>query len=192
MKVQVHSGPLTEEVVGAHNAVLLTQTALPDLLRFNAFCRTNNIKFLAAECWGLAGFAFADFGDEFMVRDKDGEETRQTVVVNITNDAEGVVTVHEDKRHGFEDGDYVKFSEVEGMVEVNGEEPRPIKFMGPFQFSIEDTTGYSTYVQGGIVESVKVPTKVEFKSLEEKIKEPVDPDMGMLMPPDLAKFGRSE
>lgn len=53
-------------------------------------------------------------------------------MVNITNDSEGVVTVHEDKRHGFEDGDYVKFSEVEGMVEVNGEEPRPIKFMGPF------------------------------------------------------------
>ena len=44
-----------------------------------------------------------------IVRDKDGEECKTAVVVSVTNENPGVVTVHEDKRHGFEDGDYVKF-----------------------------------------------------------------------------------
>lgn len=46
--------------------------------------------------------------------------------MNVTKENPGVVTVHEDKRHGFEDGDYVKFSEVQGMVELNSETPRQI------------------------------------------------------------------
>jgi len=36
--------------------------------------------------------------------------------VNITKDKDGIVTVHEDKRHHFTDGDYVTFREVEGMT----------------------------------------------------------------------------
>lgn len=41
--------------------------------------------------------------------------------MNITNDKDGVVTCHEDKRHGFMCEDYVTFKEVEGMSEINGQ-----------------------------------------------------------------------
>jgi hypothetical protein len=34
------------------------------------------------------------------------------LVSNITKDAQGVVFLHEDKRHPFQDGDFVTFKEV--------------------------------------------------------------------------------
>lgn len=40
------------------------------------------------------------------------------------------MTCLEETRHGFEDGDYVTFSEVNGMVELNGCEPRKIQVFG--------------------------------------------------------------
>jgi ubiquitin-activating enzyme E1 len=39
--------------------------------------------------------------------------------VNISNEENAIVTVHEDKRHSYQEGDHVKFVEVEGMTEIN-------------------------------------------------------------------------
>jgi len=41
-----------------------------------------------------------------------------------------VVTCLDETRHSFQDGDYVTFSEVQGMVELNRCEPRKIKVLG--------------------------------------------------------------
>ncbi len=45
-------------------------------------------------------------------------------------DGEGVVTCIDETRHGYESGDYVTFSEVQGMTQLNGCEPRKIKVLG--------------------------------------------------------------
>jgi ubiquitin-activating enzyme E1 len=41
-----------------------------------------------------------------------------------------VVACLEDHRHGLEDGDYVTFSEVKGMTELNESEPMKINVTG--------------------------------------------------------------
>jgi len=41
-----------------------------------------------------------------------------------------VVTCLDESRHGYEDGDYVSFTEVQGMTEVNSHEPFKIKVLG--------------------------------------------------------------
>jgi len=52
-----------------------------------------------------------------VVFDTNGENVKNAIIVNITNDKDAsIVTTHEDKRHGFEDGDTVVFREVEGMT----------------------------------------------------------------------------
>lgn len=56
------------------------------------------------------------------------------------------VTVHEDKRHIYQDGDYVKLVEVEGMTEINGTGPHKILSTKPHSFVIElDSTKFSDY-----------------------------------------------
>ena len=61
---------------------------------------------------GLYGFTFVDFTDKHRIFDANGNACRSTIISSITNDKEGMVTTMEDKRHGFEDGDYVTFREV--------------------------------------------------------------------------------
>ena len=65
-----------------------------------------------------------------------------------------------------------------------GLSPFPPQVLGPFTFSIGDTTKFSDYVRGGIVTQVKMPKIIKFKSLEESLK---DPEFLMT---DFAKFDR--
>jgi len=71
------------------------------LIEFNNFCRSKGIGFIYSGNLGLYGFAFVDFGDKFKCFDANGEEPRNAIVVGISQDTQGRVTVHEDKRHGF-------------------------------------------------------------------------------------------
>ena len=50
------------------------------------------------------------------------------------------------------------------MTELNGCEPKKVKILGPYTFSIGDTTSYGGYVRGGVVTQVKMPQKVSFVS----------------------------
>ena len=75
-----------------------------------------------------------------------------------------MVTCIDETRHGYESGDHVTFSEVQGMTELNGCKPREISVLGPYTFGIGDISGFSDYVRGGIVTQVKVPKSVDFVS----------------------------
>lgn len=50
------------------------------------------------------------------------------------------------------------------MTELNSCEPRKIKVIGPYTFSVGDTTGLSDYKRGGIVTQVNMPSTVSFVS----------------------------
>lgn len=108
------------------------------------------------------------------------------MIASVSKEANGIVTCLDETRHGFEDGDYVTFSEVQGMKELNGCEPRKITALGPYTFSIGDTTSSGDYLRGGNATQVKIPKAVNFKPLRESIKAPE------FLLSDFAKFGRPE
>ena len=84
---------------------------------------------------GAAGYTFLDYGDQHLISDADGEQTKSFIVTSITNEEKATVTVHEEKRHSYQEGDHVKFVEVEGMKEINNLEPVEIvSVKGPFAF----------------------------------------------------------
>jgi ubiquitin-activating enzyme E1 len=91
-----------------------------DIARINTFCHQKKIAFVAADTFGLFGYIFCDFGDEFLVIDRTGEPEKKGFVEIITQDQQGLVTLLEGKMHDLEDGDVVTFSEVGGMDELNG------------------------------------------------------------------------
>ena len=73
---------------------------MDELIQLNKVCRENKIAFILTEAFGAAAFAFVDFGDKHVVTDLDGEPCKQFIISGI-DQAESVVTVHEDKRHSF-------------------------------------------------------------------------------------------
>ena len=90
----------------------------------------------------------------------------------------------EDTRHGLEDGDFVTFTEVQGMTELNDIEPRKVTVTGPFTFKIGDTSSFGIYKAGGYFKQVKMPKKISFKSFEASFSDPE------LLVSDYAKFER--
>ena len=117
-------------------------------------------------------------------------------MTHISQDEKGKVTVHEDKRHTFQDGDYVKFIEVEGMTEINNRDPIEIEVTGSTTFNLKlDTRDLGAYTGQGVVEDTKVAKKVAYSSLAESIEDPAAATpYGFLEPLNMSHFGlqRSE
>lgn len=168
------------------SVVVLTNSTLDEQLRIAEITRKHNIALIIANCNGLVAQVFTDFGSKFRVFDTNGEQPISTMVASVTQEEEAVVAALDEVRHGLEDGDYVTFSEVEGMTELNGCKPMKIKVLGPYTFKIGDTREFSAYVRGGICTQVKMPTEVTFKSLKEALDEPND----LFILTDFGKFDR--
>lgn len=148
------------------------------------YCHTKGIYVVIADTFGLFGSIFCDFGEKFTVIDATGENPLNGIVAGI--DEEGLVSALDETRHGLEDGDYVTFSEVEGMEALNGSEPRKVTVKGPYTFSIGDVSGLGQYVRGGLYQQVKMPKFLDFKSISAAIKDPE------FLVSDFAKFDRPQ
>ncbi|KAL4623620.1 ubiquitin-like modifier-activating enzyme 1 [Arapaima gigas] len=181
--VTAYTGALTEDYLSQFQVVVLTDSNLEEQLRLGDLCHSKGVKFIIADARGLFGQLFCDFG-EMTVFDTNGEQPLSAMISMITKDSPGLVTCLDEARHGFETGDYVTFTEVQGMKELNGCQPIEIKVLGPYTFSICDTSSFSDYVRGGIVSQVKTPKKMSFKSLSASMAEPE------FILTDFAKFDR--
>ena len=121
--------PLAEVLAGAgvdggglgvaYDVVILCDAPLAAQLEANALCRgAGGAKFLSASCRGVFGWAFADFGDGFVTKDKDGEQLKEVMVGAVSSASPPVVSTalvpgageqYEHVRHKLEDGDVVTF-----------------------------------------------------------------------------------
>ncbi|ORY90353.1 ubiquitin-activating emzyme E1 [Syncephalastrum racemosum] len=182
--VKVLQGELDEATLKQFKCVVATELPFSKQLEVSEICHANNIHFISTEVRGLFGRIFNDFGKNFEIIDATGEEPLTGMVAAITKDKEGVVTCLDETRHGLEDGDAVTFTEVQGMTELNGITPRKIKVLGPYTFSIGDTSNLGDYVRGGIFNQVKLPKYVDFKSYKESLSKPE------FLISDFAKFDR--
>jgi len=182
------TGPLSEEMVKEHSVVVLTNSSLEEQLRVNEWCRSASpsIAMIVADVRGLYAQIFTDFGPKFTVVDTTGENPVTAMVASITSEATAVVTTLDEARHGLEDGDVVTFSEVQGMTGINGKE-FSVKVLGPYTFSIGDTSSLGQYERGGVVLQVKQPKVVSFKPLPLAMKEmePLLTDFAKFLSPQL-------
>jgi ubiquitin-activating enzyme E1 len=139
---------------------------------------------VVADTFGLFGSIFCDFGKQFTVIDPTGESPVSGIVAGI--DEEGLVSALDETRHGLEDGDFVTFTELQGMEALNSAEPRKVIVKGPYTFSIGDVTGLGQYERGGIYTQVKMPKFIDFKPMSASLKNPE------FLISDYAKFDRPQ
>ncbi|KAM0350092.1 hypothetical protein ACHAPU_003255 [Fusarium lateritium] len=167
-----------------YQVVVLTNAPIHQQKAIGDYCHTKGIFVVMADTFGLFGSVFCDFGEKFTVIDPTGETPLSGIVAGI--DEEGLVSALDETRHGLEDGDYVTFSEVEGMETLNGAEPRKITVKGPYTFSIGDVSGLGQYKRGGMYTQVKMPQIVNFKDFTTALKTPE------FLISDFAKFDRPQ
>lgn len=167
-----------------YQAVVLTGVPLHDQIVIGDYCHSKGIYFITADTFGLFGNIFCDFGDKFVCIDETGESPLSGIIAGV--DETGLVSALDETRHGLADGDFVTFTEVEGMEGLNGCEPRKVEVKGPYTFSIGDVSGLGQYKRGGLFQQVKMPKIMEFKSIATSLK---DPELVMS---DFAKFDRPQ
>ena len=152
--------------------MILTNSILEEQLRVSSIVRSLGNALIVSNTQGLFAQVFCDFGEDFTIIDSTGENPVSVMIAGVTKEEASVVTCLDETRHGLEDGDYVTFSEVQGMVELNGCGPRMIKVLGPYTFSIGDTSSLGDYVRGGVVTHMKMPKQIHFKPLADALEEP--------------------
>lgn len=185
--LNVHTGNITSDIIQKFSCVVVVDMPLDQAVTVNEICHQNSIAFIMADVRGVFANVFCDFGDEFLISDKDGERPAHCMVASITNTTPALVTVTDDTRHHMETGDYVTFREVEGIDELNACEPREITVTGPYTFTVGDISPNSSYIKGGYVTQVKQPTKMKFQTLSKGLNAP-----GEFLISDFAKMGHSE
>ncbi|XP_037956761.1 ubiquitin-like modifier-activating enzyme 1 isoform X2 [Teleopsis dalmanni] len=182
VRTTAYTGDLNEDFLSQFSVIVLTASDDEEQQRIAKFAHERNIALIIAETRGLFAKIFCDFGENFTIYDQDGAQPISNMIASITRDTQGVITCLDETRHGLNDGDYVTFSEVLGMTELNGCAPIKISILGPYTFSIGDTSHFGEYISGGIVTQVKMPKIINFKPLEVAEKEPEFIDS------DFAKF----
>ncbi|CAM9016818.1 unnamed protein product [Wickerhamomyces anomalus] len=150
---------LSEETLSKFQVVVLTNVSLEEQVKINNFTHSNNIKFITTDTRGLFGNVFVDFGQDFTIVDPTGEEPLTGIVSDIESD--GTVSVLDDNRHGLEDGDFVKFSEVQGLESLNDGQVFKVTVPGPYAFNIGDVSKLGTYKKGGIYTQLYINFKLD-------------------------------
>jgi len=171
-------------LLNRYQVVVLTGTPLKDQIMIADYCHEHGIFVVVTDIFGLFGTIFTDFGKDFAIADPTGENPVNGIVAGIDDD--GLVSALDETRHGLEDGDFVTFSEIQGLEALNNSEPRKITVKGPYTFSIGDVSKLGQYQRGGLYTQVKMPKIINFQPLSEQLKKPE------LLMSDFAKFDRPQ
>ncbi|OWK02406.1 UBA7 [Cervus elaphus hippelaphus] len=173
VQVCVYTGDITEDLLLDFQVVVLTASRLEEQLRAGTFCHKHGVCFLVADTRGLVGQLFCDFGKNFTVQDPTEAEPLTAAIQHISQGSPGILTLREEAdAHHFHTGDWVTFSGIEGMVELNGCDPRPLHVREDGTLEIGDTTAFSPYLRGGAVTEVKRAKTVSHEPLDAALLQP--------------------
>jgi molybdopterin/thiamine biosynthesis adenylyltransferase len=77
--------------VDQYKLVIVTEEELNDQVPLNLYCRSKGIRFVSADVNGVFARLFNDFGENFEVLDKNGEECNELFIKSISNEEKAVV-----------------------------------------------------------------------------------------------------
>ena len=164
---------------------------LPHTLLFaiNDKCRHLNASFIYSLSTGVFGQIFCDFGENFVMTDKDDNDPAMSQVETILPTNPALVRVLEDQgRHGLETGDFVTFSQLNGKNSSIQENVNyKVHVTGPFTFELVgvDTSLEKEAIMQGYITQVKTPVTLHFRTYSQSLQDP-----GELMLSDYAKMDR--
>ena len=154
-----------------YNVLVITEFLSKEIIiELDNLCRQNNIGFIYGTELGINGFYFVDFGNSFNVLEIDNNNDKFSIS-NIYKSNPGRITLINSIDGKLRNNDFIIFKDVEGMSELNGKQFQ-IKYIDEYNISIQDTSNYSDYIEGGYIQKVKIPLKMNFFPFEKKLEIP--------------------
>jgi len=175
VNVTAYDQEIDNTLLKKHTVVVLTENNILEHININKFCHENNIKFISTTTHGLFGQIFCDFGSNFLVRDVDGEEPHTGIIESIISDPNDnkktLIKTVESQVHNMTSGDQVSFINVNVITATQVYDLSYVdKNTFRINYELDSTIKYIS--NGGEFTQVKQPKILNFKSLEESIKEP--------------------
>lgn len=102
---------LDKKKLKKYNLVILTNSAIDDAININRIVHKLNIPFIMCGTYGLMGYLFNDFGDNFTITDIDGEIPELLILDNI--DGKNIKFKDE---HKLFDGDVINITLSDGTI----------------------------------------------------------------------------
>ena len=154
----------------------------------NDYCRSVSCYFISASNVGLFSRVFCDFGENFKVLDKTGEEYQDLVLKSISSDNKGLVELLEGTKHNLQDGDEITIAQVvEDKSDLSkrtiNDTHHKVTVVDKNRFYIGDTTLFRPYQRNGVMRQLKQSATLQFRSLSELAQDsrtplpPFDPAM---------------
>ena len=155
------------DFISTSTVIIITDNYLPKTSKILEMAAEKKIKIIIAENIGVYSRVFVDFGNEFVVNDRDGEDPSECYIKDI-NHENNTITLFEKSFNQLRDGDFIVFSEVESEVaEDKTHEPNgsihKIKSMRKItEIEVEDLSKIRKYVRNGKIKELKVPLHHKF------------------------------
>ena len=188
-----YSSLFCEQILQFNVVVFTELQPVNFLIQINNTCRQNNIKFIYSCNLGLAGYIFTDFGPEHIIIKEKGTPLSYNIK-NITKDLKGLIIIDDDNgKNTFKipEGDYVLFSEVEGMNELNGKLFQIEREDSKSFRILVDTSNFNDYIKGGKVTQFitnEIKSYFDYSTRSNAITD----NMHQFLVLDNEKMGRSE
>ena len=160
------------------DVVIITEIMKSEIIiKINKECHENNKGFIYTLSLGLTGFIFCDFGQKHLILDKTGQEKSKFYISSITKEKNAIMKIDYEKTNKrLNQNGYLIFKQVEGMIELNSNEPRfyEINENNDDEYFVGNTSNFNDYTGGGIVEEFFYQIEMNYKSFEENFFDPVD------------------
>ena len=158
-----------------YDIIIITELINFDLLnKINEICRKKYIGLIYGVVLGLITFIFVDFGEEFIIKNLNGEEPKKFFIKNISKSKKCLISIDPSSIQtiSLKNGDFVRIKEIEGMTELNNK-IKKIEAKSLTEFYIEDdSTNYNEYIKGGILEEFKREIKIKYLRFKDCLVEP--------------------
>lgn len=165
-----------------YDVIIITEIMFSSdtLFSINEKMREKNKGFIFCANLGLSIFGFSDFGKHFQILDEDGQEL-PIFYVNDIFVKENKLIMEIDISNTYKrlkSQAYVKFRDVEGMIELNEFDCLKVSKIDSKRFfetyEIEcNFSCFNKYIKGGIIQEVKIPINKSYKTLKDNFLDPV-------------------
>lgn len=148
-----------------YKLVILTNSKIEDAININHITHKLSIPFIMSGCYGLYGYVFNDFGDNFTINDEDGEEYENLIIEEIDKKRIKFKDIH-----NLSDNDILLLNVDDIIKEIvikNTVTPKIIELTEEIELKkINQNYYYKSLIKK------KISKTISFNSLKMNVKEP--------------------
>jgi|UniRef100_A0A6C0IVR8 ubiquitin-activating enzyme E1 len=156
----------------SNKTVILHNSSLDEAIKINNISRTNNCRFIWVRSKGVSGTLFVDCLDNHIINDTTGEIVEPVQLESINSN--GRVMCAQQNVHDFENGDFIKFTNLNGTnTDFLLEKEWEIIINNKVSFDIKDFNYYDEFnIINGTAILIKKPITISHETLQVQTENP--------------------